>query len=338
MTITFYSLQGLGNSIINFPVLNQLRRHHEVQTIAFRNGSSAFFRAFHPNVVEVKTNVELFKAARKAKTDASFSCYPTWRREFWSAFFSRSKNKYLLRPPETNWHNGLLKYTGRPNADVHHIENNFALLRGVPGFEHLDPEATFDLRVAFKLTATEKSRVLGIHPTASSIVKYYSFDFWTELLISIGEDFEQIWIFCGGSPTETSYCEKLLAGLPQDLRAKAVLHQNRPFGELVNLLNSTTYFIGTDSALMHLAAFLDKPLLGLWSFANYRVIYPYGRGASLYVPKETLTSHNFEYSKEPQPYLRRASARTVSRIYRGEQAADFTIPTLWKGNVKAYVY
>jgi len=338
--MAFFSLQGLGNSIINFPLLNCLRHFYDIQVICFNNGSSAFFSAYHPNVRGMRSRFQLLRTTWGTNTDASFAAYPTWRRELSSTLFSPVKTKILMRPRDNYWARLFWDFSADPDPDLHDLENNLNLLRSIPGIEESDVAAALNIRDAFQMppTSIQGPRILGVHPTASSPVKYYPLAFWTALLNLLEKDFDLVEIFCGRSSSEVAFCQSILASLGSSQASRTKIFSGLDFTTLARKIDSSTYFIGSDSALMHLAALMDKKVLGLWSFANFHLIYPYGNQSQVYVPKETLTASTHEYPRRIPAYMKRASSEKVSSIVRDIVRHDFALKPLNKKEIRFYEF
>ena len=299
-----HSLQGLGNSIINYPILVALRATRPVRVVAFENGSADFFRAFHDDVMGVRTNADLLRLARQTRADEVFTCAPTWRRELAAHCLTRSQVKQVRAAAGL----GSLLTWGAPSArgDVHDLENNLELLGwSEPRAPSLAPEVP-DLK-------PDGARRLGVHPTASTELKYYGLPFWREMLNGLQNDFDEVHVFCGSDAREIEYARAL---------GGDHLHAGLGFGPLTERLAGLNTFVGTDSALMHLSAQLGRPTVGLWSYADYRRIHPYGDAAAVYVPRETVVAKDFRRPAVRPSYLDRARAADVIEIVRGRRTAD----------------
>jgi len=315
----FYSLQGLGNSVLNFPVLASLRRRHPVRVVAFENGSADFFRAFHHDVVGLKSNAHLLRFAWRARAGEVFTCGPTWRREIAASLLSSAERKRWFRPPGRAFGAGP-----RMTAGVHDLENNLDLLAEGDGTE-LNLARILDLD-----QTVPTRRILGVHPTASVSVKFYPRAFWIDLLARLAPDYDEVHVFSGGRAEERAFC--------RDLHPRASEHHALNFAELVPRLSGLARFIGCDSALMHLAATLGTPTLGLWAYADYRRIHPYGDAAQIYVPRETVATRTYEPPTTRPAYLDRANSSVVERIVRGRAQASFQLPRRRGPPVDAFEY
>jgi ADP-heptose:LPS heptosyltransferase len=190
-----------------------------------------------------------------------------------------------------------------------------------------------DLSAALKVSAQPQGRILGIHPTASNPVKYYPLHFWNELLDSCMKDFDQIQIFCGSGQAEIGFCKEI-----KGKRSGISIHAGLEFGKLAEALGATSFFIGSDSSLMHLAAMMGKRVLGLWSFANFNVIFPYGDQVQILVPTETLTSKKHEYPGRPPAYLLRAQASQALKIIHDSAEPNFKISPAFVKPIRFYTF
>ncbi len=337
----FFSLQGLGNSILNFPILNVLRQHSHVQVVCYHNGSSAFFKAFHSNVTGVRKPLELLQVSHRLRVSDSFATYPTWKREISSTLVVRAKHKFIMRPLRNAgaWRK-IGRYSAEPQETKHDLENNIALLSQAIENQPDHWDKALNIRAALHLPekAVASSKVLAIHPTASTVVKFYPLAFWMELLRTLQSDYEQILLFCGSQRSEVQFCQSIVDSLGSDIKSRIEICSNFSFDQVAKLIDSADQFIGSDSALMHLSALLDKPTVGLWSFANFRAIYPYGNHAKVYLPVETLTAKNHAYPTQAPAYMKRASAQRVVEIIKRNPKPSFEINPLYKKAVSFYEF
>lgn len=302
-----------------------------MKVVCFDNGSASFYRAFNDDVIGLKSRRELLSMSRGLRADRAFICYPTWKRELSAGFLTRVPQKYLLRPPSalSRW-----IWSSQPEADpaAHQLENNVSLMSSLL--------KEYPIRIDLDSIFSEESpgSVLSLHPTASTIHKYYPLSFWTGLLEDLKGDFERVQIFCGRNPEEVEFCRRIMNGVSIAYQNRITLHANVGFSELSKRIKGSSFFIGSDSSLMHLSALFNRPTLGLWSFANHRVIYPYGDRVQVYIPSETLTAKTHEYPDRTPSYMARADHKTVSRIVRDRAEHQFTIQPRYKNPVRFYVY
>lgn len=329
----FFSLQGLGNSIMNFPLLAALRESYDVKVVSYNNGSSVFFKDFHPNVIGASTNSDFLKKVIRLKAKSSFVCYPTWKREMSAVFLPSVKQKYFVSSGGlANWFK-----SGAISAErgIHNLENNIRLLKKVPGIKEVDLNFCSQLKLD---PHDQGKKKLAIHPTASSTCKYYPVSFWRQLLAELAGEFDELQIFCGTKEEEVKHCLEIKSVSKDSWDKRMEVHAGMPFVELANHLARAAQFIGVDSALMHLSALLDRPTMGLWSFANYKVIYPYGDRVSVYLPRETIAAKTYEYTDRTPAYVQRAEASEIVRIIRRQARASFEIQPRYKKPIAFFEY
>jgi ADP-heptose:LPS heptosyltransferase len=332
----FFSLQGLGDSLLNLPAFLNIRRKFKVEVICFRNGTSAFFQSFHDCTLGLASRAELLKLLPSLSADAIYFSYPTWKKELSAILLTSSPKKYFLRPPGlyASW---LWPKVASGDTSLHFLENNLLLAQSICGGD----DASLDLIGAFGLqsSSTSEGRTLCIHPTASSVYKYYPLSFWKELLNELASKFDQISVFCGANAVETGFCQDIKDVVGDRVGKKMTTFVGLPFDQLIQHLYCGSYFIGSDSSLMHLSALLDRPTLGLWSFANHREMYPYGQSSLVYMPQETLSAFHHGYPNAVPSYMKRASGQAVAAITQGLEKASFTIMPRFKNQaVQFFTY
>jgi ADP-heptose:LPS heptosyltransferase len=332
----FFTLEGLGDSILNFPIFQRLKRDFQLEVVGFNNGTSQFYASFHQPVRAVQSKAELLRVASSLRADEAFFCYPIWKKEMATVLLSRVKHKRLLRPT-TGLGARLLSKNYLPSEPSgHQIDNNFKLLEQIFG----DLSWDFDPYAAFALPAPVRARrSLAVHPTASSVTKQYPLRFWQELLALLSADFEELQIYCGANDQEAHFCRSLIDSLHSAARNQAKLNVGLDFHRLLTSLSQADLFIGNDSSLMHMCAILDRPLVALWSFGDFRLSYPYANQAVVYMPHETFAAQQFEYPKAVPAFMARASAEQVARIARGANGApDQMFTPRFRNQVPVYFY
>jgi ADP-heptose:LPS heptosyltransferase len=323
--ISLVFLQGLGNSIINFPIYLAIARHHRTQVITFKNGSASFYKAWGADVSSFGSLKELILKSYSIKCDHLFSFFPNWRRELLANLLIRAsyKNFFLTKP----WLN--IFFLGHPLPTVfgrHDNENNLEILKKL----EIAPLSTDEIFATLKIIRSSKKYAV-VHPTASTIHKYYPEIFWKQLLEGLADEFEEIHIIAGSANIEVEFIQKIKQ--PQH-----IIHIGKSFVELASLLASCSLFVGLDSSMMHYAAIFDRRIVALWSFANYRRIYPYTSDAAIYLPFEVLDAKDFKYPSYALPYVKRANSGEVLRIIRQEVSPSFVISDQRQNDIKIYQF
>jgi ADP-heptose:LPS heptosyltransferase len=309
-TISLIFLQGLGNSIINFPIYHAMSRFNNVQVITFKNGSSAFYQELGAEVIEISNLRELITKSYKNNSDVGVSLHPNWRRELVSLNLIKSSSKYHFLSTSALKDMFLGKRLG-VDREKHDLENNNEILKEmkIPESDYL---AEFD-KYLFKKNESEKYIV--IHPTASTSLKYYPVGFWQKIIESLSLTYGKIFILSGKGNQEQEYAKQLLVG-------NAVLAIGLPFDKLFQIIGNCDLFLGLDSSMMHLAALLKKRVICLWSYADLRRIYPYSPDVHIYVPK--LLSG----------WQERANPQIVLGIIQGNEKPNLRKTDMAKNDIK----
>lgn len=303
--VTLISLQGLGNSIINFPIYYQIAKSYDVQIVAYRNGSSSFYRELGANVLEISSLKDLFFQSTSIKTDFSFSFYPNWRRELACLNLSHANEKFhfstkpILQP-------FFLGHCLPTNFERHDFENNLEILK-VLGLEYTRSISALS---DFINKDNKPLNYAVIHPTASTPFKYYPIKFWLEILEYLDSKFDHVYILSGKNAYEQDYVKQLQ-------KPNTTLGIGLSFKEIINVIAGSELFVGLDSAMMHLAAILKVKTVGLWSFADIKRIYPYAPDAYLFVPAEILKAKTFKYPAKELPWFKRINSDQVIEILEG---------------------
>jgi ADP-heptose:LPS heptosyltransferase len=285
-------------------------------------------------VIEVKSRIDILLKLGMKKFDHFYSPCPLWKRECLAGMVTRTTRKKLCIPTDNNYAKLFDKesvYNSSPQT--HDLENSLNSVSDI-GFSREDfLAAKEEIKKKFIRSDDNKKPYVVFHPTASSPYKFYPLEFWA----SIGKDFieqgHKLYIISGKNEIEEAFCVKLLKMLPSVTYLK-----NSSFMELCELIANCNYFIGLDSSIMHLAANFDVPIIGLWSFANYRRIHPYGQHAKVYLPSEVLKSTSFQYPKKDLPYLKRADAKKLTDIIMDKVKPSFEIDRLMGKNVQCYLF
>ncbi|WPU65845.1 glycosyltransferase family 9 protein [Peredibacter starrii] len=322
--LTLIFLQGLGNSILNFPIYYSLIQKYDVEILTYKNGSSDFYRELGAKVTEVASLKDLLVKSYRNKSDIVITLYPNWRRELVAINLADGLRKYHFKIPKLSQY-----FIGRcleVDHEIHDVENNLRILRvlGLKASPYRD-------YLVSKTKSSFTGKYIVLHPTASTMNKYYPLDFWQELVDRLSLKFDRIFILCGHKEEEKNFCGQIVG-------EKVELKIGLKFNELFSLINGTEFFIGLDSSMMHLAALFDKKIYALWSFADMRRIYPYSSDVSIIAPVEVLETNDFKYPKSELPWLKRMSGGEMLKIIEGKSQPNKRKTDLNNNDVKIYVY
>jgi ADP-heptose:LPS heptosyltransferase len=317
-------LQGLGNSIINFPIYYQLASKFPTQVVVFNNGSAKFYREFGARVIQIDQVSDLLNL-RTEKSGKAATLYPNWKRELLGLSCIRAKEKYHF--PSGTWLAPAFPGRKLPAISTRHdIENGSELCKalGVEFDRRLDLSAELGLRPT-------PAKYVVIHPTASTPFKYYPINFWHKLIRYLESQFGTVHIISGRAPAEMQFCEAIK-------NSKCLHHAGMGFKELAQLLAGSELFIGLDSSMMHLASMFRRRVVALWTFADFRRIYPYTSDANIYIPKEVLSLKRFDYPVEELSWIKRANPEEFIQILEGRRTPDQTRRDLAENTLRLFTY
>jgi len=325
-TAAVFALQGLGNSALALPLVCSLLERYDVTVHVKRNGSERLYAEL-PIDVRVRSyasRAELFRAPLDA-ADCAIAATPTGRSESLGVARTPTHRRLSFRG-----HWSLLNLAlARPPA-AHDVENNAALgeRAGVA------PTAVDVGPLIRGASHAPDADVVALHPTASTRAKYYPEEFWMEIVRALADRGMRISIYAGPAAAERDFAVGVARAGGSGVRT--VL--GAPLGEVAREIASASAFIGSDSALMHLAALSGVRTVGLWSFADVRRVHPYGRDAAVYLPREVLRSRHFDYPDRAPGWLARARADDVLEILDGRRRVDFTLPARLAASTRVHLY
>lgn len=324
--IALIFLQGLGNSIVNFPVYYQLAKKYNVQVITYNNGSSDFFRAMGADTIGCSGKMDILTKSLKCRTHLALSLYPNWKRELLSLKAIRANEKYHFSSKP--WLTPLFTGEMLPSLPRRHdIENNFEVFTRFG----LTYDKKLDYASELKLVSSANGKYAVVHPTASTQYKYYPAAFWQPIIQNLQERYEKVHIISGRGATELEFCQKIKSD-------KCEYHAGMGFKELSALIANCQFFAGLDSSMMHLAAFFNKPVLSLWSFADFHRVYPYTPDAMIYLPREVIHSKNFIYPDEELFWIKRANPQKVLDIISDKAEPEIIKRDLSGHRLRIFIY
>ncbi len=339
MKVAIFSMQGLGNCIIPLPILLKLKEHFDVDLYVMNPASYKFYTSFNELGINIKklNSVKDILSLSTPKYDLAFSFYPNWRREICSLYKTKSKKKYIFNDPQFTL-TKLNRFNKINIEECHDIENSVQILEqlGIP-FDETDFK---DVISKLNVKKYCKRELVVLHPTASMSEKYYPHSFWNKIIQKFLDEKKEICLISNSKVQEVQFCRELMDKFDN---ATSIYYLCEPsFPEIIKHLHEASIFIGLDSSVMHLAAMLDVKLIALWSFAEFRKIYPYGNNSSVYIPKETVTLEKQRYAKRTKiktEWKKRARGDDIIKIIDSKMNKSFTIkPNFKKEPVNFYVF
>lgn len=138
----------------------------------------------------------------------------------------------------------------------------------------------------------ERKRVL-IHPGTSRLAiqkglnKTWSAENWCKLAELLGKE-PGVDVILAGGPDDKEAIEQIRAQLKPDSKVISTYGHTRNLRELVGLIDICDLMVCVDSAPMHLAVALGKPVVALFGPTNEAVLLPAGDERFVALRKETL--------------------------------------------------
>ncbi|MCX5709891.1 MAG: lipopolysaccharide heptosyltransferase II [Candidatus Omnitrophica bacterium] len=277
--ILFITLSNIGDAILTLPALDSLMREYPAADIyvmcaerpkeLFENNPRIKKVIIFDKHAGMKANIKLFNALRKEKFDLVVDLRNTFfgaalpARYRTSPFFSRNKSiahmrdKHLAKLPTPN--------TQHPNK-----------IR--PQALNISPsdEGYVD-KIIKDNNISQKDAFIVIAPGARSSIKRWPKERFAQLTSLLGKDFGSKLALIGDkADVEASRYIKEASGLDiLDLTGKTTLMQ------LAALLKKSRLLITNDSAIMHLASYLNVPVLAVFGPTDENKYGPWSIASSV---------------------------------------------------------
>lgn len=156
----------------------------------------------------------------------------------------------------------------RVNRDLHAVERNRALSGLALGYT---PQGAPDFGLdRTKFSGTDSRYGILLHATARP-EKLWPEDRWIALGKVLGRNTE-LRLLCG-TDTERARSERIAAAV-----AGARVAERAPLDQVVKLIAGAQYVVGVDTGLLHLAAALGIPLVGIFTGSRPALTGPVGNG------------------------------------------------------------
>ncbi|MFH1227564.1 MAG: glycosyltransferase family 9 protein [Planctomycetota bacterium] len=210
---------------------------------------------------------EFIKALRRTGYDVALDFQGNLKSGLVS-YLSKAKERIGFAPPASKEYNYLFnnQTVSLPEPHINRIEKNLYLLRALGIYETgLPKDSIIDisgLTSVDPLAGRPADRLVIIHPGTSAFGAYkrWAPDRYGQLADRLISELKcQVLLSWG--PGEKPLVEQIAAGMKSK---PIILDYSQSLKQLAVLLSKATLFIGSDSAPLHLANILRRPLIGLY--------------------------------------------------------------------------
>lgn len=290
---------AIGDTVILAAALHDLRAHYpHAKIILFAGASNAAFArllAVPDQVVLIPINnpQQAMRLLRQQKLDLLFD-FGQWPRiNSLLSFFSGAKYTIGFKTPNQYRHYAYDQAIEH-RRDVHELEN----FRGLVNQSGFTAPAQFEIKIRpYKLLTNKPSAVLHLWPGGErSELKEWPQSHW----IALAQELHQrgFSIVLTGAPADAQKNLAFAALLPG-----IEIHQcaGLPIADIPALLQASRLVISVNTGIMHLAAVLGVPTIGLHGPTSAKRWGPYGARAAAVVStaKHSQYLHlGFEYPRE----------------------------------------
>jgi len=317
--ILILSFSGIGNSLMAAPFINCLRQkinHAQVDILCLDRAMAEAFKLVcgQRGVCSLsggaRDKLKQILKLRREKYDFCVTVFPSNKWQFDLISFLSGAKKRVSHVYRANRFSAFLQNMKIPaHDDLHDVEQNLLLLKafGQDGGDCcrslIFNLSEADKEFAEKFIASnipDGSFLVGMHPGAGSD---YGNQGWQGKSKRWSE--ENFAALCDRLIEEKNGCVILFGGKNElDLKNRVktlALHGDKVFladtftlSQAAALVNRCGLFISNDSGLMHLAAFMNVPVLGIFGPTNYRRTAPCGE-KSFYIRSEEACAPCLKY-------------------------------------------
>lgn len=313
--VLFLALSGIGNVIMQLPTIRELKKAHpnwHITVWVAPRGTKDLLVTENAvdDVIEMPIRGSLLQHAkqvlklRKQNFDIGIVLSPGQLLK--SAAYlklagipQRIGNNYPFRG---NLHSHFLLTNSREeDASLHDIEQNLLLLESlgiqadpVPYYSLHIPEE--NIREAEALVPQSSSFLIGIHPGSASGFEWkrWPLERYAEVARMLRAENSSVRILVVGGKAEQEQKDKLVELINTDGEyAQAVTASLLTTAAVIKKCN---FFLSNDSGLMHVAAALDIPTLGLFGPTDERQTGPRGKNSFTIRASDTAAVYNTEQS------------------------------------------
>lgn len=268
--VIIFALQGLGDFIINIPLIKELTKQEIKLTIVVsNNGSSQIAKVLLKNKnIHVIIWNEYFSSFRNIfniqislaykKFNRAYALYPSGKRENVLLYLIRANKKFICPIPKGFI--SLLQFLNenhsiKIDSKKHCFETNAELLS-------IEPEK----KAYQKIVKHKKNKHLkiGLHIGAGNQDREWEVSNFLKL-INLLEEKHEIKLFLFAGKKEADKTRKLR----KTINLNSNLYVDHEFDKLIDIISDLDLYIGNDSGFTHLCSHLGVKTVTIWSYANF---------------------------------------------------------------------
>jgi lipopolysaccharide heptosyltransferase II len=282
------SVQGIGNTVLMTPVVKSLAEDgYEVDTVVSDNGSHEII-AMTPNVRQrylwieqdrvVSNLLRLRSELSHDQYDVAYALYPNGKRENTLLCLARASLK--IRYSDAKHFYSLLDFlpAGKklPLEKHHDVKANLNLFEVNGTCRSEKPQLSLSEQArqfADQFVESNDLRdelIVALHPGGGGAAKRWSEDKYRELASRLTES-EGIRILVVGSTSEAPLVQRITEALDNRVLPVCGLSLDK----VAALVARCSLLIGNDSALAHIAAALDIPVVAIWGYTDFYRVAPF---------------------------------------------------------------
>ncbi|MEM9444787.1 MAG: putative lipopolysaccharide heptosyltransferase III [Verrucomicrobiota bacterium] len=193
----------------------------------------------------------------------------------WLATISRAKKRWGMANSETShfWKYFLNKLVPA-QINCHSVENDYQIFRSILELQNKLPPLRFHIteKDIASIQSLQTNNSIVIHPVSRWNRKLWPKHYWKELIHTLVQQGEKVVLSSGPDPREIDFClglKKNAGGHCSFTGGKLAWH------ELAAILQSSKLFIGLDTAVMHLAAATQTPIIAIFLPWNITTWHPW---------------------------------------------------------------
>lgn len=264
-----FALQGMGDFIINLPLIkNYSLSEIDLTLVVSNNGSSQISNNILENKyinliiwneknTRLRNFINILQELQNYKFNKAFALYPSGRRENLLLYLTRADKKFISLVPHGFFR--LFQFLNHQSSFVddikkHCIEINSHLL-DIPINKNKEIKKNFNSRDRMKI---------GFHIGAGNKNREWNEQYFEELIKLIKEK-DNIELFFFGGKNEA----KKTINLSKKFKVEKNLYINSELDSLIGILSNLDFYIGNDSGFTHLCSFLGIKTITIWAYANF---------------------------------------------------------------------